>query len=96
MNSTQSTDTRNLVADVVEILGAAGWRPTWPACRNAMTDEMGSGVAVHYNATRDDAVHLEFSHALPGGVVETMYLDATLGATRIAKIILVAADAPED
>lgn len=96
MNSTQSTDTRNLVADVVEILGAAGWRPTWPACRNAMTDEMGSGVAVHYNATRDDAVRLEFSHALPGGVVETMYLDATLGATRIAKIILVAADAPED
>ena len=94
MNTT-ATDSRFLVADVVEILEAAGWHKTWPACRNSVTDEMGTTAALHYTPERDDAVHVELSYALPG-VSETMYLEPSHGATRVAKIILAAAEAPED
>jgi hypothetical protein len=89
---TSERDMRFLVADVVEILEAAGWHRTWAACRNSVTDEMGTTASLHHFY---DTLRVEVEYALPG-VVETLSLDPKHGATRVAKIILAAAEAPED
>lgn len=85
---TTTTANTFLVADVVEILEAAGWAPRWPSRRNYLERD-GSAVGIHYRADVDDAVTLELE-AIGSGLVETMHMSPTAGAARIAGVIIAA------
>ena len=89
------TDPRFIVSDIVEIMQAAGWVPTWPAVRNSVKDECGNEVAFHFDGLDLDSVKVEFQYALPG-VVEIMNLDPQHGAARIARIVMAAAEPEGD
>ena len=84
--------TTTLTSEVTSILATEGdgWTPRWAACTNAMTDAYGNTVAIH---DRGETVLLEFEYALPG-LVETLHLDPSHGARRIAAIISALAAAP--
>ena len=82
--------TTTLTAEVTTILADEEWHPRWAACTNAMTDAYGNTVAIH---DRGETVLIEFEYALPG-LVETLHLDPSHGARRIAVVISALAAAP--
>ncbi|OHV03721.1 hypothetical protein [Mycobacterium talmoniae] len=86
------TPTSELTTDITAALAAYGgsWKPRWPACKNAMDDAYGNAVAIH---DQGDTLLVEFEYTL-GGRVETLHLDPTTGARRIAAIIAALAAAP--
>ena len=90
---TVSTLTADIVATLID--SGDGWRRRWAACQNALTDTYGNSVSIHHadSGYGSDTVHIEFEYAL-GGVVETLNLDPSPGARRIAAVIDALAAAP--
>jgi hypothetical protein len=86
-----TTTTETLTGQITAILAADEWQPRWAACQNAMTDPYGNTVAIH---DQGETILIEFEYALPGSV-ETMHLDPTHGARRIAMVIIALA-APQE
>jgi len=84
--------TTTLTDQVLDALRKADWTPVWSGS-TTMGDEYGNVVTICRSG--EDEFKVEFTYAL-NKLVETLYLDPASGAHRITKIILAAADLPED
>lgn len=82
-----SATTSTITGEIADLLIADGWTYRWMNTPNHLGDEYGNTVAIYDTGEPEEPIKVEFEYALPGGSVETLHLDPTRGAHRIAVVI---------